>query len=236
METYDHRARARAALSGNWGVAMLVSLVAGIIGGTSSSGIDLNLDLSDTASITAELPGGFNVALGAIAGVFGVVVILLGLALLVVHLALGGVIQLGEAKYNLNLIDRKEAEFRDLFSQFSRFKEALVMNLLQNLYILLWSLLLIIPGIIASYSYAMAPYILLEDPYCSGREALQRSKAMMDGHKGELFCLDLSFFGWMLLSILTMGIGDLWLNPYMKASRASFYRNLVNPVSYCTVE
>ena len=228
MQASDHRANARDALSGNWGVAILVSLLAGLIGGGGTgSGFSFDIDLSGLSeSTTTTMPEELAPMLTGVAGVFGVFVLILTLALLVVSIALGGVISLGDAKYNLNLIDRKEAEVRDLFSQFSRFRPAFVMNLLRGLYVLLWSLLFIIPGIVASYSYAMAPYIMLEDPYCSASEALQRSKAMMDGHKGELFALDLSFIGWQLLCALTMGIGNLWLTPYIKASYASFYRDL----------
>lgn len=101
---------------------------------------------------------------------------------------------------------------------------------------MLWSLLLIIPGIAASYSYAMAPYIPMEDPDCSGSESLKRSKELMQGHRAELFFLDLSFIGWELLAILTLGVGFLWLNPYVYAARAAFYRNLSHPRGYTTVE
>lgn len=237
MQPSDHRANARAALSGNWGVAVLVSLLAGIIGGGGSSGVNLNFNLGSTdtttivdGSIPTELGG---IAAGAL-GIVGVVILIVTLAVLALNLVLGGVMQLGEARYNLNLIDRKEAVVNDLFSQFPRFRPALVMNLLSTLYITLWTLLFIVPGIVASYSYAMAPYILLEDPNCTGSEALTRSKEMMEGHKADLFWLDLSFIGWSILCSFTMGIGNLWLNPYTKASRASFYRNLQKP--YTTVE
>lgn len=227
MQASDHRANARSALSGNWGVAILVSLLAGIIGGTSNNGFSFNIDISDTADLTSALPAELGALFSGVLSVFGIVLLVFCLALLLVGIALGGVIQLGEARYNLNLIDRKEAELRDLFSQFYRFQPAFLLNLLSGLYIFLWSLLFVIPGIVASYSYAMAPYILLEDPYCTASEALARSKAMMDGNKADLFWLDLTFFGWELLCALTMGIGNLWLNPYKKASRASFYRSLV---------
>ena len=83
-----------------------------------------------------------------------------------------------------------------------------------------------IPGIIAAYRYSMATYIMAENPTIAPTEAIERSKALMDGRKGDLFCLDLSFFGWALLTVLTAGIGALWLTPYMAVSRAAFYRSL----------
>ena len=95
-----------------------------------------------------------------------------------------------------------------------------------GLYSFLWSLLLVIPGIYASYGYAMTSYILAENPDLTAREAISRSKQLMDGHRLDLFILQLSFIGWAILSALTLGIGSLWLNPYTEAATAAFYRNL----------
>lgn len=97
---------------------------------------------------------------------------------------------------------------------------------LMNLFILLWSLLLIIPGIVKAFSYAMTPYILEERPELSAGEAIDHSRAMMKGHKFDLFWLYLSFLGWGILCIFTLGIGLLWLLPYMQTSVASFYEDV----------
>ena len=97
---------------------------------------------------------------------------------------------------------------------------------LTALFIWLWSLLLIIPGIIAAFSYAMVPFILDDNPEISGYEAIRRSKAMMKGHKFDLFYLLLSFIGWGILCMFTLGIGFLWLLPYMNTSIASFYEDI----------
>lgn len=97
---------------------------------------------------------------------------------------------------------------------------------LMNLKIMLWLLLLIVPGFIMAYAYAMTPYILDEHPEISAWDASCRSQEMMRGHKLRLFWLDLSFIGWMLLSVLTLGIGLLWLGPYMEVSRVAFYNDL----------
>lgn len=95
--------------------------------------------------------------------------------------------------------------------------------LYMNVVIFLWSLLLLIPGIIASFTYAMVPYIISDNPQLGVREAMQLSKRMMEGHRLDLFILYLSFIGWFFLSILTAGIGFLWLAPYVSAAQASFY-------------
>ena len=120
----------------------------------------------------------------------------------------------------------EEARFEDLFSGFDIFGNAFVLNLLITLKVIAWSLLFVIPGIVAAYRYSMATYIMAENPGMQATEAIERSKALMDGRKGDLFCLDLSFIGWALLATLTAGIGYLWLTPYMTVSRAAFYRSL----------
>lgn len=91
---------------------------------------------------------------------------------------------------------------------------------------ILWMLLFIIPGIIMSYAYALTPYILKDNPEIEPMEASARSREMMKGHKMDLFLLHLSFIGWIVLSILTCGIGSLWVSPYIYTAQASFYENL----------
>ena len=94
------------------------------------------------------------------------------------------------------------------------------------LFTFLWTLLFIIPGIIKAFSYAMSPYILEENPELSANEAIDRSRAMMKGHKFDLFWLYLSFIGWGFLCIFTLGIGLLWLMPYMQTAEAAFYEDV----------
>ena len=98
--------------------------------------------------------------------------------------------------------------------------------LLMEIFIVLWSLLLVIPGIIKAFSYAMTPYILEENPELSANEAIDRSRAMMRGHKFDLFWLYLSFIGWYILAILSLGIGFLWLQPYFYTSVAALYEEV----------
>ena len=98
--------------------------------------------------------------------------------------------------------------------------------ILSTIYIFLWTLLLIIPGIIKSYSYALTPYILVEHPEMSANEAIEESMRLMDGHKFDLFYLQLSFIGWAILSILSLGLGFFWLIPYQMTAQAAFYRDI----------
>ena len=107
---------------------------------------------------------------------------------------------------------------------------------LRSLYTFLWMLLLIVPGIIKAISYSMTPFILAEHPNLTASQAIDLSKQMMDGHKMDLFILDLTFIGWGLLSALTLGIGALWLNPYTNAAHAAFYRQLQVENKYTSYE
>ena len=135
-------------------------------------------------------------------------------------------IEIGYARFNLELVDRAEAKIESLFTYFYNWKTTAVTRLLKSVYILLWSLLFIIPGIIARYSYAMTGYILAEHPEITAIEAIARSKEMMEGNRFRLFCLEFSFIGWNILCAFTFGIGNLWLTPYRQAATAAFYREI----------
>lgn len=98
---------------------------------------------------------------------------------------------------------------------------------LRDLFLFLWGLLFVVPGLIKRYSYRMVPYILADDPTISGRDAITLSRKMMNGHKWKTFVLDLSFIGWDLLSILTVGLlGVFYVNPYQFSTGAELYQTL----------
>jgi uncharacterized membrane protein len=146
--------------------------------------------------------------------------------MVVVFFILGSIIGVGYAKFNLDLTDLKEPEIGTLFAYFPQWKTAAAAGALKALIVFFWALLLIVPGIIASYSYAMTRYILAEHPELTASEALNRSKEIMYGNRWRLFCLQFSFIGWDILAALTFGIGNLWLNPYKQAATAAFYREV----------
>ena len=114
----------------------------------------------------------------------------------------------------------------DQFSVFNRYGRVLGTSLLMALYTLLWCLLFIIPGIVKSYAYAMTPYVMNDRPDLDADDCIHESRMMMKGYKWKLFCMDLSFIGWAILCIFTLGIGLLWLQPYIEASHAKFYEEL----------
>ena len=113
--------------------------------------------------------------------------------------------------------------FRDSFGRWGRKVWGMF---LMNFFISLWSLLLIIPGFIKFYAYALTPYILIDNPELSANQAINLSQKMMKGHKFDLFFLHFSFIGWFFLSIFTFGIGLLWLLPYMMTAQAAFYQDV----------
>lgn len=143
-----------------------------------------------------------------------------------IGLIINGPISLGLAILFLSLVRSGEAKLDRIFEGFNRFKVALLTYLLMVLYIVLWALLLIVPGIIAALSYAMTFFILADEPDVTASEALEKSKKLMDGHKLKLFYLGCRFIGWALLCVLTLGIGFLWLFPYMYASMTLFYEDI----------
>ena len=159
-----------------------------------------------------------------IATYIAIFAIVFGIALFI----LGSIVEVGYMMFNLDLVDRqKEAEIGTMFGYFQFWKTAACARLLKGVYVLLWSLLFIIPGIIAGYSYAMTSYILAENPELTAGEAIERSKQMMSGNRWRLFCLQISFIGWEILSaLLTFGIGSLWITPYKQAAIAAFYREI----------
>lgn len=248
----DFRAMARDALRGKWRSAALIGLLAGLLGANIFGDASFNVE----NRYEVQLDTFFHSSLWLNYRIFfiigGGVLVLYVLVLLVI----GGAATLGYARYNLNLVDHREARVDDLFSQFHRLGQGFCMQFFRALFTFLWALLFIIPGIIAVYSYAMTPYILLEHPEMTAREAIAASKELMKGNKFRLFCLELSFIGWSLLCSLPFlffasisGLAAIFhaavlfsilfaagfvvsalcmffLNAYTQAAAAAFYREI----------
>ncbi len=141
-------------------------------------------------------------------------------------LTISGPMALGIAIFSINISRNQDARLEQIFQGFNNFNTSLGAYLLMLLFTFLWTLLLIIPGIIAVLSYSMTFYILADDNSIGAMEAIDKSKKMMDGYKWKYFCLGLRFIGWSLLCILTLGIGFLWLLPYMQVSMVKFYDDI----------
>ncbi len=211
-----YREQARDALRGNWFLAVLVSFLAGLFG--VSYGRNFSIDMDTLEMIQEYLTP----------EIVKVLAVLIRLMLFVglFQFFLSGPIHLGYCTFLLHINDYQKASIGDLFSQMGNFLKGFLLSLLTSIFIFLWMLLFIIPGIMKSYSYAMAPFILAENPDMSPLEALRQSKEMMQGNRLRLFTLELSFLGWDLLALLTCGIGSLFVNPYRAVAKANFYRDL----------
>ena len=232
----DFRAEARAALKGHWRLAVGVGFLAMVLGGVVGIGApDVKFGLVD---------GNFQIYLDVLGQSLNPVEMMrsigVGSAFLVwqylsvaaalvaiVRLIVGSFVGVGYMKFNLDLIDGEEGRLETLFRYVKQWGTMLAAVLLQAVYIIGWTLLFIIPGLIAAYRYQLTGYILAENPEMGANDAITRSKELMKGNKWRLFCLDFSFIGWDILSAFTLGIGDLWLTPYRSAAAAAFYRELV---------
>ncbi len=194
----NYKNRALSALENKWGNFVAITFVYGLIIG-----------------ITQVLSGDKDSP--AILHLIGLVLFILALPL-----------TWGYQTLFLGAVRGGEATAKDMFEGYNKelFSRVLTTTLLYYVYVFLWSMLLLIPGCIKAYSYAMTPFILKDNPEMKNNAAIEESMRMMDGHKLELFLLDLSFIGWALLSLLTCGIGFLWLAPYMNMARVNFYEDL----------
>lgn len=193
------RSEARSYLSGNWKNAVLTTIVFVLI--TSAPSFILKEFLSrDTTSIFS----------------------------IVYSLFVGAPITLGYTMFILKLTRKQNAEMSDLFEGFNNYGTIVFLAFKIGLFVVLWSLLLVIPGIIAALRYSQAYYVFIDNPKMGASEALDKSKELMRGNAGKLFLFILSFIGWFLLLAITCGIAGLWVLPYFYAAMAVFYRKLTS--------
>ena len=241
----DYRAFARNALRGKWLTAALTASIASLIGASLVGGGTSAVEFSEeeiqiiTSNLSAEQVLLFTKILW---GIFAYSVIM-G----IVSFIVGGAAQLGYARFNLQLADGKDAKISDLFSQFHRLADGFLMSLLQTVYLIGWTMLFVIPGIVKSFSYAMTPYVLYENPHLSPNEAITESRSIMDGNKLDLFLLHLSFIGWNILAGIPSAvalyglifghflllplffvtvIANLFIAAYTETAQAAFYRQI----------
>ncbi|HUS47413.1 MAG TPA: DUF975 family protein [Phycisphaerae bacterium] len=172
------------------------------------------------------LPIGFCLVLWLIQAAIGGVGSFTGIP---VGMIIAGPFMLSYCIFFLTFNRGGQADLNMLFAGFKNFGNALGAYILMMIFVFLWMLLLIIPGIIAGLAYSQTFYLLADDRSLGPLEAIRKSKEMMRGYKWKLFCLGLRFFGWSLLCILTLGIGFLWLMPYMNTAYALFYDDLRQP-------
>lgn len=195
----EYRTEARNALEGNWGDAALVAFLAGVV----------ELVLSTTFQVS-----GIKVLGEQGSGAFSI-----GASILALPMEFGFLIIF------LRLLRRQSQSYvKELFSYYNG--RVFLTMVLRAIYTVLWTLLFIIPGIVKSYSYAMTEYVMYDNPELKNNAAIEKSMEMMKGKKMKLFLLDLSFIGWGILCIFTLGFGLILLMPYIATTRAAFYEDL----------
>ena len=203
----EYKNAALAVLKGNWAPAVVCTIVMMVI----SVGISL---LSSSSALVTD-------PTSTLALVISMAVLLVSLFFL---------LPLGFGYYQSFKLLCEEGDNRltaNMFRQaFGIYGRNLAAGLLMILYVFLWTLLFIIPGVIKSFAYAMIPFILKDYPELSANQAISLSQKMMKGHKFDYFWLMLSFIGWYLLGVLSLGLGYLWLIPYCYTSTVGFYEDV----------
>ncbi len=177
-----------------------------------------------------SLSGRWGLAIGTLFGsmlIFGVLAAIPILGQLAA-LLIAGPYTLGVATFSLSLAREEDARFEQVFKGFNNFASALGLYFLMSIIVFLFMLLLIVPGVIRAIAYSMSYYIMADNPEMGAMEVLDESKRMMDGYKMKYFRLLMRYFGLAILCIFTLGIGFLWLAPYIQVTNAKFYEDLRN--------
>jgi len=209
------KTRAKGDLSGSYWYPFLVSLLIVLFGGSPHWG-------------GGGSAGGTNgVGSDEFSLLMGILIILVVIIAIAIRVFLGYAIEVGGRKFFIHLPEgKRDLGYIGYAFQHNRYYDIVVTMLLRGIYLLLWTLLLIIPGIIKMYAYRMVPYILADNPNIGHTRAIDLSNQMTMGEKFDIFVLDLSFLGWYLLGALALGIGVLFVQPYYDATNAELYFKL----------
>ena len=146
----------------------------------------------------------------------------------IITLVITGPLTIGQCKFFINLANRSNPKFSDLWYGFNNILKAIGVTLLVGIIVSIGTILLIIPGIILSFMYSQVYYIMAENPEMSIIDCLKVSSRIMKGHKMDLFVLELSFLGWVILMGITFGIAGLYVLPYYSATLTNFYLEIKN--------
>lgn len=217
LTSAEYKEIARDALKGNWGRTIGAMLIAACLGAFFTSLYFIShfmFIMSVAIRIFENLPHYFLMLVG------------IGIVLAVFFFFAGGPARFGYIDFNLALLDRREAVPSMVLGRFSLIWKGMYMKIALFFYELFFTILLIIPGIVTMYAYAMVPYILEEKKDYTVGKAMKMSRKIMRGHKWELFCLRFSFLGWYILSLLTFGLALFYVLPYMNTAEAVFYNEI----------
>ena len=176
------------------------------------------------ASVSGRFEAPMNLLRGLAVGALGALTVFISCLGLVFSLLVSNPVEVGGKRFFMeNRVAGSRIEAL-IYGFKNSYGNVVLTMFKRSLFTFLWSLLLIVPGVIKYYSYMLVPYILSENPGMDSNRALQLSSELMDGHKFDAFVMDLSFLGWYILSVLTLGLlGVFWVNPYYEASKAELY-------------
>ena len=211
--------RGNMAFKKNYVSAVVVALLMGIFG--TVSGESSARRVSENSDIYSGNLFNVGMITGLLAGIATVVILIV----LVAKVFVGNLLKMGGYRFFI-LNQTAQPGIGTLLDGFrsGHYVNIVLTMFLRDLFTTLWSLLLVVPGIVKHYEYLMVPYIIAENPAMDYKEAFQISKQMMDGEKMEAFIMDLSFLGWYLLSAVTCGLlAIFYVNPYVQASFAEMY-------------
>ena len=211
--------RGNMAFKKNYVSAVVVALLMGIFG--TVSGESSARRVSENSDIYSGNLFNVGMITGLLAGIATVVILIV----LVAKVFVGNLLKMGGYRFFI-LNQTAQPGIGTLLDGFrsGHYVNIVLTMFLRDLFTILWSLLLVVPGIVKHYEYLMVPYIIAENPAMDYKEAFQISKQMMDGEKMEAFIMDLSFIGWYLLSAVTCGLlAIFYVNPYVQASFAEMY-------------
>lgn len=183
-----------------------------------------------------NLKGNWGYAI-LISFLYTILMAVLGSAWGIGSLLLGSALTIGLYYAYINGSITHQYKIEDLFFGFKDgLSNRIILSLLKNVFVFLWSILFIIPGIVKTYSYSLAEYISLQNKDLTWKECIDESRRLMDGHKWEMFMLDLSFIGWIILCVFTFGVGTLFLNPYRQATKVEYIDANIMPIKNINIQ
>ncbi len=212
IDRIDLKEKAKAAFKGNYSNSVITAIVLSIAtAGLISSNVNVNLNNAD-ADVSTVVSG---------------TTVILGLIFTLLNVFVLNPLKIGGYSF-FKKNNQEKAELGELISAFkNNYANSIVTTLLTDVFVGLWALLFIVPGIVKSYSYAMVPFLLAENPDLQPMDAIHKSSEMMNGYKWQTFVLDLSFLGWGILSLCTLGLLSIfYVNPYFYQTRAELYELL----------
>lgn len=221
------KTRAKSVLRGSYWKAFLVSIILGIVGGgTGGFNFRWNINSNDSGYeryVPQSIMDNTRHMIPYIISI-ATIAIIITLLIFLFRIFVGYAIEVGGKRYFVRAAG-KDVDLNNIGYSFNgeRYKNIIKVMLYRGVLIILWTLLLVIPGIIKSYAYNMVPYILADNPQIGYKRAIEISNGMTDGEKFNMFILDLSFIGWYILGSLALGIGVLFVNPYVYATQAELY-------------